>query len=248
MNFTTYIQVNLSPPTSIFVTEDSQILTYHGCPNKRIDRWNQTNMSSLPSMDFYADCDHLFVDHNYKVYCSQTQQHQVVIKTNLNITTEFAIIAGTGTPGSHSNMLNSPRGIFVTVNLSLYVADCNNGRVQLFPKNQTDGITVFGNNPNNIISLDCPTGITLDAENNLFIVDSNQHRIIGSDTAGFRCIVGCSGSPGSSADRLYYPSILHFDSFGNLFVLDSGNRRIQKFILTHRGYCSKLHNLLNYFS
>lgn len=247
MNFTTTIQANLSSPTSLFVTDDDQILTYHGCPNKRIDRWNQTNMSPSPSMDFYADCDNLFVDHNYKVYCSQTQQHQVVIKTNLNITPEFVIIAGTGSPGSHSNMLNSPRGILVTVNLSLYVADCNNSRVQLFPKSQTDGITVFGKNPNNSISVDCPSGIALDAENNLFIVDNYKHRIIGSDKAGFRCIVGCSGNSESSPNQLYYPSILHFDSFGNLFVLDGGNQRIQKFILTHRGYCSKFHNVLNYF-
>jgi DNA-binding beta-propeller fold protein YncE len=136
------------------------------------------------------------------------------------------IAAGNGSPGSSSYMLDSPRGIFVNINFDLYVADCNNNRIQLFRTGQSNGTTKV---ENGMISLNCPTGVVLDADNYLFIVDSNNHRIIGSGPNGFRCVAGCSGSNGSSANHLFYPQSMAFDSYGNIFVTDRNNNRIQKF-------------------
>jgi sugar lactone lactonase YvrE len=88
--------------------------------------------------------------------------------------------------------------------------------------------------------LNCPSGVILDGNGYLFISDSNNHRIVGSGPNGFRCIVGCSTVSGSSASQLSYPSDLKFDSYGNIYVTDEGNSRIQKFILipntTYRTY------------
>ena len=66
----------------------------------------------------------------------------------------------------------------------------------------------------------------------------NNHRIIGSGPDGFRCVVGCSGISGSASDQLNYPQNLAFDSFGNLFVVDKNNGRIQQFLLVTNS-CSK---------
>ncbi|CAF1451638.1 unnamed protein product, partial [Adineta steineri] len=77
-------------------------------------------------------------------------------------------------------------------------------------------------------TLYCPTGIILDAEKYLFIVDNGNHRIVGSALNGFRCLVGCYGA-GSQSNQLNYPFSFSFDSYGNMFVTHSLNHRIQKF-------------------
>jgi hypothetical protein len=109
------------------------------------------------------------------------------------------------------------------------VADCSNNRVQLFQSGESNGITVAGStSPNPTINLRFPTGIILDAEKYLFIVDYANHRIVGSSLNGFRCLVGCYGE-GSQSNRLNRPFSFSFDRSGNMFVADQWNNRIQKF-------------------
>ena len=170
--------------------------------------------------------------------------HQVIKYWLMSTVNKSVIAAGTGTSGSASNMLFYPHGIFVSINFSLYVADCGNDRIQLFQSGQLNGTTIVGNGTIGTMTLHCPTGIVLDAGGYLFIVDSNNHRIIGSGSDGFRCLVGCLGQ-GSTADTLSYPATLSFDSNGNMFVTDQNNSRIQKFLLATNS-CGKYHNnLLN---
>jgi len=153
--------------------------------------------------------------------------------------TSITVVAGTGSKGSTSNELNEPVGIFVDINFDLYVADSVNDRVQLFPSGKLNGITVAGSNsPNPTINLFMPTGIVLDAEKNFFIADYLNHRIVGSSSNVFRCLVGCHGE-GSQSNRLYYPHSFSFDRFGNIFVVDQVNHRIQKFEYLEKS-CGKL--------
>ncbi|CAF0960108.1 unnamed protein product [Adineta steineri] len=139
------------------------------------------------------------------------------------------VAAGTGIGGSDSNQLDGPLGIFVDVNLDLYVTECGNDRVQLFQSDESNGTTVVGSTSlNPTIELNCPSGIILDAEKYLFIVDRFNHRIVGSDLSGFRCLVGCYGD-GSQSNQLNNPFSFSFDHSGNMFVTDRENSRIQKF-------------------
>ena len=127
-------------------------------------------------------------------------------------------------------MLNSPQGIFVNSHFDLYVADCGNNRVQLFRSGEVNGTTVIVNGSNGLITLNCPMGIVLDGDGYLFILDGLHHRVIGSGPWGFRCVVGCSGSSGPGSNQLLNPQTMSFDRDGNLFVMDQGNDRIQKFL------------------
>ena len=82
------------------------------------------------------------------------------------------------------------------------------------------------------ITLTCPSSIVLDADGYLFIADHQNHRIVGSGLNGFRCIVGCLGGGGGGAsNQLLHPATLSFDHFGNIYITDEGNNRIQKFLL-----------------
>ena len=185
-----------------------------------------------------VSCFGLFVDISDTVYCSMYSRHQVVkrwLNDNTNVSTT---VAGNGTAGSLSNQLVLPVGIFVDTNFDLYVADNGNNRIQLFKLGQLNGITVAGTGSlNTTITLRYPTAVVLDADKYLFIVDKQNNRIIGSDSKGFRCIVGCSGS-GAASNQLTTPEMLWFDSYGNLFVADRGNNRIQKFFL-YTNSCGK---------
>ncbi|CAF4350035.1 unnamed protein product, partial [Adineta steineri] len=183
-------------------------------------------------MNISSQCEGLFVDINDTLYCSMPDHHQVM-KRSLNdpVMASNRVAAGTGIGGSDSNQLDGPGGIFVDVNLDLYVADCDNNRVQLFQPEGSNSITVAGSSSQNpTIALFCPTGIILDAEKYLFIVDQDNHRIVGSGLNGFRCLVGCYGM-GSQSNQLVKPFSFSFDNSGNMFVPDRNNHRIQKFLL-----------------
>jgi hypothetical protein len=190
-------------------------------------------------MNKCQQCWDIFININNSLYCSLSERHQIISKSLNNELNPLTIVAGTGTAGSTSNMLNNPRGIFVDITLDLYVADCGNDRIQLFQSGKLFATTIVGNGSLNItFSLNCPTDIVLDSQKYLFIVDSGNSRIVGSDSNGFRCLVGCNESSGSSSSQLANPWALSFDSYGNIFVTDHGNSRIQMFYLMENS-CSK---------
>ena len=174
-NPTSNISTNLSDPSSVFVTGDSEIFVNNNSPYNRIDKWT-FNMTLVASpMDKCDRCAVLFIDINNDLYCSQDNQHQVLKRSLNDPTKATSIIAGTGCSGSAPYMLSSPNGIFVTEK-----------------------------GPN-----------------------------------GFRCLVGCSQSASASSDHLSCPEFLSFDAGGNMFVTNSGNNRIQKFLLLNNT-CGKL--------
>lgn len=212
-----------SAPLSLFVTHDDEIFIGSNIPNARVHQWSISNQTLLGTLDVYSSCYSLFVAVNNDLYCSFGISHQVVRYSSASA----SLVAGTGCSGTSALTLNTPRGIFVTETLNLYVADASNNRIQLFPAGQRTGITVAGAGANRTIALLFPTGVILDADNYLFIVDSGNSRIVGSDAAGFRCIVGCS----TGTNPLVTPYIVNFDNQGNLYILDSGTYQVHFFPL-----------------
>ena len=222
---------NWSTPLSLFAITDDEIYVDNGNLYKRVDKWIGKQSIAVPVLYVCSACDDLFVSANNTLYCSMANFHQIVATSLDDNLSPFTIVAGTGSSGNTSSMLNKPYGIFVDINFDLYVADCYNHRVQRFRSAQSDGVTVAGSRAAGTITLNYPTAIVLDADNYLFIVDY-YCRVVGSGPYGFRCVVGCFGSSGSAANQLSSPRSLSFDSYGNIFVADTDNSRIQKFILT----------------
>jgi hypothetical protein len=230
---------DLRNPLTLFVTITGEIYVDNGAPNGRVEKSTLTATQSITVM--YANdgqCTGLFVDINNNLYYSTHYQHKVVKKSLNSPTNPSTIVAGNGFSGSLSNMLNRPHGIFVDINFDLYVADSDNHRIQLFKPGELNGKTLVGNGAPGTITLNEPTGIVLDADKYLFIVENGNHRIVGSGPNGFRCLVGCSNSYGSASNQLAGPITLSFDSYGNMFVTDRNNHRIQKFALS-MNCCSK---------
>ncbi|CAF4019055.1 unnamed protein product [Adineta steineri] len=223
------ISANFVDSASIFVTNNGDIYYDNGYENSRVDKWISNTDTFVNVMNVNSSCFGIFIDINDTLYCSMNDDHKV-IKRWLNDSEMISTTAaGTGTRGSASNELNCPTGIFVDLNFDLYVADRDNDRIQLVKFEELNGTTIVGKgSSNNIILLSRPSGIVLDADKYLFIVDQYNHRIIRSRSNDIRCIIGCYGK-GSQSHQLSYPVTLSFDSYGNIFIIDSSNYRIQKF-------------------
>ena len=221
--------VNLS---AVFVTINGDI--YVGSNNISVSyfgviKWKVNATRNETAMITQDRCFGLFIDFYDNIYCSMVRKHAVVKQSfndPLNLTTT---VAGNGTPQAASNTLSSPLGIFVTVELGLYVADCGNDRVQLFRSGEKNASTVAGAGAAGTITLSCPSAVILDADGYLFIADYNNSRIVGQGPNGFRCVAGCTSSTGLLSDPLNKPNSLSFDSNGNIYVIDNLYGRIQKF-------------------
>ena len=231
-NITRRLFGNLSYSHSIFATTNGDVYADNGHINHQLEKWamNETDSSTIMNID--GACGGLFIDIYDSLYCSYTPFHRVWKKPVNGDTNSSVIIAGNGTIGAEPTTLSSPFGIFVDIDLSLYVADFGNSRIQLFRPGQMNGTTVAGNGASGTITLYNPIAVILDTERYIFIADYIHHRIVGSGPNGFRCIVACAGTSGTAVNQLAFPRALSFDSYGNLYVADAGNSRIQKFILS----------------
>ena len=180
-------------------------------------------------------CFDLFIDTNDTVYCSRQGNNSVISivldsagNVNGNIGT---MVAGIGGGGSGADMLLYPRGMFVDETYRLYVADCGNHRVQLFPFGQTNATTVVGTGAPGTFNLSCPNDVVIDGSGHLYILDVDNHRIVRSGPNGFRCVAACSGVGGVAPNQLNAPISMAFDSHGNIFVVDVYTNMVRKFLL-----------------
>ncbi|MBR3632383.1 MAG: hypothetical protein IKN49_04945 [Elusimicrobiaceae bacterium] len=89
-------------------------------------------------------------------------------------------------------------------------------------------------------SLNGPSAVAISPAGELYISDTDNHRIrkIDRNTGKLITVVG-NGEPGDSGDsglavnaRLYYPTDIAFDKQGNLFISDTGNNKIR--VVEHR--------------
>ena len=227
-----HIISNIQDPRGLFVTINGDMYVDNGRFIHRVEKISINITNSVAIMNVTSRCISLFVDFTNTLYCCMDLQHQV-LKLPLGYGPSAGKFAGgNGTNGSSSDLLDRPNGIFVDIKRNLYVADSGNNRIQLFRPDSLNGTTVAGNNVIGYGGLNFPTSIALDADDYLFIVDRDNHRIIRSEQNGFRCIVGCNKDHGFESYQLKFPQVLSFDSYGNLFVLDENNDRVQKFFLS----------------
>ncbi|CAF4627807.1 unnamed protein product, partial [Rotaria socialis] len=76
-----------------------------------------------------------------------------------------------------------------------------------------------------------PNGIFVDTLGTLYVADTSNHRVMRwtqGDKKQGTVIVGGQGE-GKGANQFNYPIGLSFDRQGNLYVVDWGNARVQRF-------------------
>lgn len=174
----------------------------------------------------------IYVDQNETLYISDVGNHRVV-KYYSNSTSGIIVAGGHG-QGSNLNQLNAPAGIYLDEIHeigAIYICDEQNHRIQKWLYGSTEGITVAQDNE----QLYAPMSILLESTSTQIIMYISCFSIdqvlkwIPYEKQATDIVVGNIHS-GDQSDRLSSQRGIKFDKYCNLFVADTGNNRIQKFL------------------
>ncbi|HEY3839663.1 MAG TPA: putative Ig domain-containing protein, partial [Bryobacteraceae bacterium] len=192
----------------------------------------------------------LAVDSGGNIYIADSGNNRIrkVTPSNGNIGT----IAGLATAGYTGDtnaatgaQLNNPQGLAIDSSGNLYIADAGNHAIRKitaatgvittiagtgFPGNSGDGQTAT------TAQLNGPQGVAVDTALNVYIADSNNHKIrevqngIMSTIAG-NGIAGYSGDNGlAKTAQLNLPTQVAVDPGGVIYITDSNNQRVRKIV------------------
>lgn len=127
---------------------------------------------------------------------------------------------------SAPSTFNEPAGIFVDGTNTIYVADSNNARIQVF---NGDGQFLFqwglqGSEPGRFSR---PVGIAINNQGIVYIADGSNSRVQKFTRTGVW--LGGWGTFGNGNGQFNGISSVSLDTQGNVYVADTWNNRIQKF-------------------
>ena len=122
--------------------------------------------------------------------------------------------------GYGAGNLRRPLGIAIEGREKVYVCDSENDRIAVFDR--------FGNFQKGMGNLQ-PSALCVGPERTLIVADTGHHRIVvfDLDSGGVAGSLG-GPDPGKGAMAFQFPRGVALGRAGRLFVLDSGNGRIQK--------------------
>ena len=151
---------------------------------------------------------------------------------------------GDGCPTINAK-LNGPYGVALDSAGNLYIADSGDsvvrevsgGVINIVAGNYSQGAGYSGDSgAATAAQLNGPCGVAVDASGNLYIADTGNNVIREVSSGAIQTIVGnTSGAAGYSGDggaavngQLSAPSALTYDSFGDLYIADTGNNVIRQ--------------------
>lgn len=141
-----------------------------------------------------------------------------------------------GFAGTANNQLDSPSGIALdSPSNTLYIADSNNHRIMQYQIGINSGIIVAGGNGFGInnTQLWYPISVYFDSSSkSLFIVNYNANSLVRwiLGTSCWTLVAGdITGNSGTTSILFSQPTAVVLDPFGNTYVSDSANHRIQFF-------------------
>ena len=190
----------------------------------------------LPSAEAYDAAGNLyFVD---------TNRNQVF---EVSLSGAFTTVAGTGVQGFSGDgaaainaELNTPQGIAVGPDGTVYIADTGNQRIRSISAGQIatiagTGVSGFSgdNGPAVAAALSTPTALAIDAQGDLLLCDTANQRVR-SISAGVITTIAGTGVQGFSGDgsaattaELDSPAGVALANNGTIYIADSHNHRLR---------------------
>ena len=179
----------------------------------------------------------LFVDKNGNVYVCDNENNRILeFPAGSTAGSNGIVVAGGNGPGTNPNQLTGPIGVFVDATGNIYVGDAGDYRIQKWAPGASSGTTVAGGNgPGSALNqLGDPWYLVVDAAGNLYVSDHAENRVLkfppGSTGATNGVVVAGGNGAGAAANQLNYPGGLYVDAFGNVYVIDTGNERVQEWL------------------
>lgn len=224
---TDFGQKNLKSPVSLAVLFGSVYVADLGTQDVKVFTKDGTLRQTLVASGANGDIGTftptaLAVDEDQGwIYFTDASWHRVVV-----VDRDGNYMFSFGRDGSGRGELLYPNGIALDSTKNIYVADSNNGRIQVF---SPDGSQVLhdirgGQSAQEAFSL--PRGIAVDGADNLWVVDALAHNV--TVFHGDRRLYSF-GSLGVEEGELYFPNNIAFDSVGRIYVTERGLDRVSVF-------------------
>jgi trimeric autotransporter adhesin len=189
----------------------------------------------------------LAVDSKDNIYIADTSNHVIREVVNGTINTIAGIAgqarySGDGGPATSATLYN-PYGVTVDKLGNVFIADTSNCRIRevvlatgiISTVAGTGSCTFTGDGPATQEAVSSPYGVRVDANDNLFIADTNNQRLRWVSPSGIMTTFAGTGTAGyygdtgvATAAQFYSPYAIHEDGAGNFYVADENNFRIRK--------------------
>ncbi len=214
-------------------TRFSQVSTVAGSDGSGF----QDGMGSLAKFNYPCG---LVLDADGNLFVSDYANHSIRQITPQGMVSTFA---GTGVAGANDGArqeatFNNPYGLAVDRDGNMYVGDAGNHRIR---KISVDGMVTtlagkrkgFSDGQGSLAMFAYPYGVTVDADNNVYVADSYNNRIRKITADGSVSTLAGNGNDGFvdgivSQAEFYVPIGIAVDPQGNVYVGDEGNSSIRK--------------------
>merc|ERR1711879_1027521 len=132
-----------------------------------------------------------------------------------------------GGPGVEEGKFNFPRGITLTHDGLLIVADTSNHRIQILDTNKDNSfVRQWGEQGEEDGKLDEPKDVAVNSVGEVFVTDA-RHRVQVFNLEG--AFLRSWGKKGRKSGQFKHPEAITVDNEDMIFVCDQGNHRVQVF-------------------
>ncbi|MBO3699288.1 cadherin domain-containing protein [Roseivirga sp. E12] len=259
----TFANARFDLPTGVVSNDDFSIVYVVDMRNSRIRKLgpgdNVTTVAgSTPGLEngdvsvaqFSVPWD-VVIDSQGNLFITDSNNHRIR-KIDLS-TGQVSTFAGTGSGGinqggfldgpGNTARFDNPRGLAIDANDNLYVADTGNNSIRkIDPSGNVttlagSGVLGFVDGPGDQARFRVPTGVEVDANGVVYVVDQNNHSIRRVDTNGRVSTIAGDGTFGTTdgvgaAARFGTPEGIAIGLNGELFITDLNNSIIRKIVVS----------------
>jgi len=176
----------------------------------------------------------LAFDSKNNIYIADSKNNCIRKLSPIGLLTIFAgcICGGSGDVDGKGTqaLFNQPNGLAIDKNDNVYVADYGNHKIRKISPNGVvstfagNGNRAYKNGLGSEASFNCPRGIAVDFNDNIYVADFCNNCVRKIDSKG-----EVSTYAGAPSKKLFdKPLSLTVDTFGNLYVIDYGNNVLKK--------------------
>jgi len=139
-------------------------------------------------------------------------------------------VSSFGSAGAGNAQFSAPEGIGLDAAGNIYVADTGNSRVQKFSSAWVYSLTI-ASTAVPLVTVNAPVDVATDASNNIYLLDRTRAQVRVYNSAGSSGYLRTIGATGINDGQFSQPTGIAV-SGSSIFVVDSGNSRIQRLTTT----------------